>query len=642
MLEYPTAVDSNGNPTAWSTLTTLSDTTNGLTTTGAGTITFDPPSNWVPAVVDSTVSGTMRYYYVRFRTTTAFSTIPVASTILGYNYTGAVSVNGTNQVTGTYTIPAFDYAADTDHDGYLDAQEYANRTPGMNAYFAYQGRLFTSYGQMHFVTNPASPAFRNWALAYYPEYLTSNQYATGLFVDNSENNPPEQGSNFSIIEPTDSYTEDYASLLNAIGSAIAPDNGWIMANVDGHAPTAGANGNGQTNADPVIHKVQASYEESDIRALTDDTSFFLGQYAWSYYRETYDSSSYAVLDSQSLDKSSQSEEKGQTQLTTLAAYYLLAPTNPSQGALDFFGGEGTGTPWVQPNTSPPAYNHWSPAATYNVGTPVSALPQTPVALVTNGSDPENSNYKFNVYERSFTGPNGQSILVLYKPVSEYNGQAGTTDPQTATTVTPAGGYSWYVLQADGTLSSTAQTSISLQNGEGAILVQEGTNSPQIAGATMIAAPIPTSPAAATYSTPSTSGASSVSQGSAGPTTADLPAAETFDRLLPGLFLPNAAGDGQVPMGPSADPGTPSALDRFFSLWETTKMSTAFAGSNGSVPFWLGEGRQAQMDTPIPSLDLWSWLGSSSPSKSHGNNSQSDESPGAADEAVADSVVSLLR
>ena len=39
-LQYTTAVDSTGNPTSWSTLTTVRDTTAGLTQSGR--ITFDP------------------------------------------------------------------------------------------------------------------------------------------------------------------------------------------------------------------------------------------------------------------------------------------------------------------------------------------------------------------------------------------------------------------------------------------------------------------------------------------------------------------------------------------------------------------------------------------------------------------------
>ncbi|HEY7154825.1 MAG TPA: Ig-like domain-containing protein [Gemmataceae bacterium] len=623
VLEYPTAVDSNGNPTAWATLTTLSDTTNGLTT--SGTITFDPPSNWVPAAVDSSQSetGTARLYYVRFRTTAAFSTIPVASTILGYNYTGAVSVNGTYQVTGTYTIPAFDYAADTNHDGYLNAQEYAHRAPGMDAYFAYQGRLFTGYGEMRFVTNPSSPAFRDWAVnQYYPQFVTNNPYANGLFVDNSEDNPAGEegysggeGHNL-VLEPIDSYTVDYASLLNAISRNL-PAGGWIMANIDGSYSTPGSNGDGQSNVDPVIPKVQAYYEEKDIRALVENTKGFLGVYNQVYYRNTNDSPSYAVLDSGSLDGSTTSEEQDQTQLTTLAAYYLLAPTNPNQGALDFFGGEGTGTAWVKSwSPPPPLFNHWSPAAAYNVGTPVGPLPDpSQIPVIATGQESDQSTY--TVYERAFTGSNGQPVLVLYKPVSVLpNGGSSTlTDSESATTV-PLGG-SYYVLQADGTLSSTAVTSISLYNGEGAILVQAGTDAPAMAAAPMVAAPILTSSAAATASTLSTSGASSVSQGSAGPTTA-----ETFERLFPGLFAPHAAGAGHVPAGLPADSSGLSAdLGYFFSLWTVAKMGTAFAGSN----LQPGETGQAQMTTAAPLPNFGFWLGSTGLLKARDNNSPFDDS-----------------
>lgn len=464
LLEYPTAVDSNGNPTTWSTLTTLSDTTNGLAK--SGTITFDPPSNWTPAVVDGSANSSTRYYYVRFRTTTAFGTIPVASTILGANYTQAVD----NGATTSGIIPAFDYAADTDHDGYLNAQEYANRAPGMNAYFAYQGRLF-DYGQMRFFTNPSSPSFRDWALQYYPSYLNTQKYAAGYFVDNSEDNPPGEDSNFhlaagirnfNLVEPTAVYTQDYASLLNTIGRAIAPH--WILVNAGGSQPVPGTN-NGQTYADPVIQKVQAYYDEGALSAVSSTTNVFLNLYGRIYYRGTHDSPGYTVMDSRSTDGS---ETDGQTQLTTLAAYYLLAPTDPSQGALDFFGGEKPWTYWKAPNSNPPAFQHWSPAATFNIGTPASALPTTPDVFQT-GREPDGSTYF--VFDRKFSGQNNQPVLVLYKPISS----SGSRGSSTSTTVALNGSY--FVLQADGTLSSTAQTTISLENGEGAILVQAGTSTP---------------------------------------------------------------------------------------------------------------------------------------------------------------------
>src|SRR5205823_1562647 len=112
-------VDTAGNPTAWTPLHSLSDTTAGLTRSGQ--ILFDPPAGWKTASVD----GSDRLFYVRVRTLTAGSA-PIANTILGRDYVGG---HGTT----SGVIPAFDASADLDHDGYLNDAEYAHRAPGENA-----------------------------------------------------------------------------------------------------------------------------------------------------------------------------------------------------------------------------------------------------------------------------------------------------------------------------------------------------------------------------------------------------------------------------------------------------------------------------------------------------------------------------
>src|SRR5262249_40506029 len=50
-LEYAIVVDASGTPTAWKTLSLLSDTTTRFTR--SGTILFDPPADWVPAKLGS-------------------------------------------------------------------------------------------------------------------------------------------------------------------------------------------------------------------------------------------------------------------------------------------------------------------------------------------------------------------------------------------------------------------------------------------------------------------------------------------------------------------------------------------------------------------------------------------------------------
>lgn len=282
------------------------------------------------------------------------------------------------------------------------------------------------------------------------------------------------------------------------------------------------------------------------------------------------------------------------------------------------------------------FNHWSEAASYNIGTPVSPLPSSPKVFQTGTESADESTYY--VYERQFTGSDGQSVLVLYKPVSmlpDNGGASKLTGTSSATTVNlPA---SYYVLLATGSLSITAQTSITLDNGEGAILVEEETDGPDIAEASTVAASGPTNGvAAALSSTPSASG-SAVSQGSPGSLPSDLLAGESFERLLPGLFTPNAAGASQASLALPAEERNASAeLDEFLSLRAVENMIASLAEGNGPATNWPTEGSQAPLTPSVPPASLW--LSSLRPSKSFSNNSSSDESTSPADNAVASSPV----
>jgi hypothetical protein len=424
-LEYATAVDASGNPTAWAPLPTLSDTTAGLTQSGQ--ITFDPPADWQAA----SVGGSAPLFYVRFRTLTD-GTAPVAQTILGRDYVGA---NGTSRG----TIPAFDASADIDQDGYLNDTEYANRAPGMDARFLYESRLF-SYGQMRFATNPGDAAFRSWAVDYDLRYLQSNPLANGLYMDNSLGKAPAVAG--SVVEPVGSYATDYATLVYEIGRAIAPK--WIMAN------TAG----GGTDADPTIQRIQGYFEEFDIRALAHNYQLFERVAAEVAARSTLTSPApYAVLDSY---PQGGAPTDPRTVMATLAYYYLLA--DPQTTFLDYDGGYDTTGPWDR---------HWFPAMAHDIGQPAGGW-----SLFATGADPANASLTYHIYQRAFS-----NALVLYKPLSYGNGVNGTLADTTATTHNLGGVY--YPLQVDGTLGAPL-TSITLRNGEGAILVKApGAATPQM-------------------------------------------------------------------------------------------------------------------------------------------------------------------
>jgi hypothetical protein len=415
-LEYATAVDASGNPTAWAPLTTLHDGTAGLTQSGQ--ITFDSPADWKAA----SVGGSAPLFYVRFRALTP-GTAPVAQTILGRDYVGA---NGTSKG----TIPAFDAAADTDHDGYLNDAEYAHRAAGMDARFLYESRLF-SYGQMRFATNPGDAAFRSWAINYDLRYLQSNPLASGLFMDNSLGKAPAMAG--SVVEPVGSYATDYATLVYEIGRAIAPR--WIMAN------TAG----GGTDANPTIQRIQGYFEEFALRPLAHNYQLFESVAAQVAARAALTSPApYAVLDSY---PQGGAPTDPRTEMAALAYYYLLA--DPGTTFLDYDGGYDTTGPWDR---------HWFPAMLRDIGQPSGSW-----SLFATGADPANTALTYRIYQRAFS--NG---LVLYKPLSYGSGVNGTLADATATSHDLGGAY--YPVQADGTLGAPI-TRITLRNGEGAVLIK---------------------------------------------------------------------------------------------------------------------------------------------------------------------------
>jgi hypothetical protein len=416
--EYATTVDANGNPTGWKPLSLLGDTTNGMRQSGR--ITFDPPADWRAGHVN----GSSYLFFVRRRTTAA-GTAPVARTVLGRDY---VNANGTT----SGTIPVFDYAADTNHDGYLNDAEYAQALKlGDTARFAYEGRLFYgSYGQMRFAVNPATPAVKAWAADYEKRLLSANPIAAGIFLDNSLGFLP--GNPGNTLESAASYSLDYASMVNAVSQAIQPH--WILAN------TAGGG-----NVDPLLPRVAGYYEEFALRPLASNYTQFEDLANLVAHRLSLRSpAGYAVLDS--LPQGG-SPTDPRTQLATLAYYYLVA--DPNKTFLDLYGGFEPSTSWSR---------HWFPAVGYNVGQPAGTW-----SLFASGADPSNRSLTYHVYQRSYT-----NALVLYKPLSFGNNASGTLADNTATTHALNGSYRQ--LNADGTLGLVI-TSITLRNGEGAILIK---------------------------------------------------------------------------------------------------------------------------------------------------------------------------
>ncbi len=417
-LEYATTRDAQGKPTGWKPLRTLSNTTNNLRS--SGTITFDPPSDWRT----SSINDSAFLYYIRVRTTSD-GTAPIANTLLGRDY-----VNARGKPAGT--IPAFDYSADRNFDGYLSDAEYAHRRPGFDARFVYETRLFyPAYGQMRFAANPADRGLRVWAVDYARRFLAANPGADGLFLDNSfgrlQVNP-------SILrESIRSYADDYATLVNGIDAGIAPR--WVLAN------TAGSG----ASEDPLAKHGISYVEEFALRPLTATWQQYVDLANQTAHRfQLMGKNGYAILDTY---PAGGSPTDPRTQIASLAYYYLLA--DPNRTFVMFNGGYQPSSSWTQ---------HWTDAVKYNVGKPRGTW-----SVFAQGRDPERPYLDYKVYQRTY-----DNALVLYKPLSYKSGRTGTTDNATATVHRLPGNYR--ELHADGMLGPVVNY-VRLRNGEGAILIR---------------------------------------------------------------------------------------------------------------------------------------------------------------------------
>jgi hypothetical protein len=420
VLEYVKAVDAKGKPARWGTVRLKSDTTARLRRSGQ--LIFDPPADWKPAALGA--KGHL--LYVRFRST-GRGFPPVARTVLGRDY---VKANGGS----AGTIPAFDYQADANHDGYLDDAEYARRTPGKDARFASESRMFAAtYGQMRFATNPSNAGFRRWAVHYHRRLVKRHPLAAGLFMDNCDGRPlvsPGQA-----VESVARYAHDNGATLNSISRAIAPR--WVLANA-----------NDQARADPVVRHNPTYMLEFAIRPLSHNYVFFEGLAATVARRAKLASPRPIVVIDSHPQRGSPTDAR--MKLATLAYYYLLA--DPDSTFLMLYGGFEPGSKWKR---------HWIPAIAYDVG-----KPKGPWSQWATGTDPSNAKLNYRVYQRLYG-----KALVLYKPLSFAKGMWKVTPAigNESASKHPLRG-TYRPLRADGTLGKPV-TSITLRNGEGAILIK---------------------------------------------------------------------------------------------------------------------------------------------------------------------------
>ncbi len=420
--EYVARTDANGTPTLWKSLPIVSDGTNALSRNGQ--LTFDPPSDWVASTQPNSSD---RLYSLRYRTLSGTAAqAPEAKSIFGRDY-----VQAKGKTTGT--IPAFDFASDRNGDGYLNDQEYGFRKAGFDARFISETRLFYPYyGQMRFVANPTSDAYKDWSAGYHSDLLAAAPLADGIFLDNASGRIPFNGT--PVYESTANFKADSAAVIDAIRSATGGKA--IVAN------TAG----GRTDANAITEAAGIAYEEFLLRpnaanwAQVNDVANIVNG------RLASNPDAAVILDSLPASKLKMTDPR--TQLGALSYYYLLADSERTY--LMIWGGFAPSAAWSQ---------KWIPAVEYNVGQATESM-----NVFAEGADPQNTKLTYKIYSRDY-----DNALVLYKPLSYKLGQGtGTTGDATATTHALSGNYR--ELRADGSLGPIVQQ-ITLRNGEGTILIK---------------------------------------------------------------------------------------------------------------------------------------------------------------------------
>jgi hypothetical protein len=292
--------------------------------------------------------------------------------------------------------------------------------------------LTESYGQMRFSTNPCNAGFRAWAVDYHQRLAKLNPLADGFFMDNSDGKPPVVAGD--VVQSLATYARDYGAMLNAITKGIEPR--WVLANTGQDA-----------RSDPIVQYNPAYMVEFAIRPLAHHYGFF-EELAGSVARRGKVASPppLAVIDSH---PQGGSPTDPRTQLATLAYYYLLS--DPETTFLMFYGGFEPATGWAR---------HWVGAAAYDIGRPAGKW--SPWA---SGVDPSNKSLSYRIYQRKF-----KSGWVLYKPLSYARGATAISSLAAESATKHDLGGTYRPLRADGTLGG-AITSISLRNGEGAILIK---------------------------------------------------------------------------------------------------------------------------------------------------------------------------
>lgn len=473
------------NGSGWSTLS-VSDGTNMLHTSGR--VSFNPPSSWRRGSVNN-----FKLYWVRLRVTNT-SGAPT----LG----GPLSIRCANYITLVdsankyYRIPGWDEAADANKDGYLNSSEWPNHASNKNARFKYWsrtvGRQFVD--PLSWRINLGSQLTRDAFSAYLLKVVTTDHSGyrfDGIYFDEvspgfnsalygAMKNPISGGSMYEYPKPggtspgtaDTAYNNDTAGALAAIKSALnaqgkklgsfCADTGWtgsVTGNDYFMLETAWYSQNNYSRIYSLSDKYSTAKKIKDTRPYSVSLMMQYQNMLGNYIGNTA-----AVMD--------------RSKVFGLATFYTLQDPN-----LDYFR-SWNGVYYTSSNNNP--QNHFVYAVAADIGTPTGRATTGFTAL----SDVPGGAFLFATGTDAGTGKTYQIVgreytkgLVLSKPKPDYAADAaGSFGDNTATThklpvTSDNSSGQYYLVRPDGSVETTARTSITLRNCEGAILIKASGGSP---------------------------------------------------------------------------------------------------------------------------------------------------------------------
>ena len=403
------------NGTSWLTLTTLTDTTvvSTVSLSQAGTIDFDPPSDWATLAVASQPAngalanfGSYKFYYVRWSVTVS-GTAPLATDIQSQDFTGQGSG-------ASGTVPAYDYVQDAAHGskGYLLASEYSGRATGFDAHFSWHGRApHGNYGFGRYPTYPNNSNWQSWVVPFHRAFIGDRNF---MSIDNMNckfwNDPAKIVETATVQSyATNGYIDDLASAGQQIWNDLITHRGansWVSPNLSNDIVVT-------NRAKRFVTTCPAVFLEDVIRPFSITYNDFESKMTAIAQIQTVTPTPIVAVDSSTNGVSypfngfandAALTSDPQTSLNMLCAFLMCkAP----RMMFSFYGASNPATSWI---------GHWSICYLFDLGTDVDPpLGNQTIVPWDSGNDPSNAGYTYRVYKRQF-----QNAVVLYKPCSFLN------------------------------------------------------------------------------------------------------------------------------------------------------------------------------------------------------------------------------